>query len=156
MKTIQDHKDPSSTLDEDREGLTLLADTQCITCRTRPRPKCGRSECWTCIGRRRRNGDPEVVFIKRNPPGFVSYGLAHKRVKAARGRACDGVCVDCGAQGAEWSYAKTDPDQLISPQGYPYSLDVQQYVIRCVLHHRRQDARPRRPRNPTAEPRIAA
>jgi hypothetical protein len=100
----------------------------------------GRRICWTCIGRIRRNGDPTIVHIHRNAPGFISYGLTHKRIVREKGSAKLHTCA-CGEQAREWSYDHTDPDQLHSPQGYAYSVKAVHYLPRCWPCHRQFDRR---------------
>lgn len=122
---------------------------------------CGRPHealgfCVMHYARYKSNGDPLVRRTSgprpkgaANPKYLVgtdvNYWVAHRRVKAARGTASQFACVDCGNAAREWSYDKTDPEQLYgppkpgSPYIAPYSLDVQRYHPRCVPCHRWQD-----------------
>lgn len=72
----------------------------------------------------------------------VTYSGAHMRVRTRRGPASSHACVDCGGQAAQWSYDKSDPDEQYMISGdkkYPYSLDENRYVPRCVPCHRAFD-----------------
>lgn len=46
------------------------------------------------------------------PIGWISYAAAHSRIYATYGPASNHPCVDCGEQGAEWSYRGGDPDEF--------------------------------------------
>lgn len=70
---------------------------------------------------------------------IVEYTTAHARVARAKGKASEHACVDCGANGAYWSYDHTDPEELRSasvPSNPPYSLDIEHYEPRCVACHK--------------------
>ena len=75
----------------------------------------------------------------------VSYGGAHDRLERDRGRAKDHRCVDCGGRAAHWSYDHADPDELVSPEGFPYSLDGSHYEPRCNVCHALFDQARNRP-----------
>jgi hypothetical protein len=66
------------------------------------------------------------------------YHTAHNRVVAARGRAGDYDCEDCGSPAAHWSYDHRDLDERWSRLG-PYSLKREHYRPRCVSCHKRLD-----------------
>lgn len=106
--------------------------------------------------RRRRHGDP-LVFVHQSdrdlPRGDrhpnwtgrdATYRCAHQRVKRDRGPAKRSRCVDCGQAAAEWSYDGSDPAARHEEGKGHYSLDLERYVPRCVLCHRRFDAAARR------------
>lgn len=100
--------------------------------------------------RRRRHGDPLVVIAPADralPRGEdhhrwtgdeATYLEAHQRVRAIRGKARDHACVDCGGKAAQWSYNRACPNERQSELG-PYSVDVTQYVPRCISCHKRFD-----------------
>lgn len=67
---------------------------------------------------------------------IVGYYPAHRRVDRQRGRARNHDCADCGAPAAEWSYDRTDPDELVSPRGLTYSVKPEHYSPRCITCHR--------------------
>lgn len=71
----------------------------------------------------------------------IGYRAAHKRVAAKRSPAWVEVCADCGGAGEEWSYDGLDPDEIESPDGLAYSLDVDRYAARCKPCHRAYDRR---------------
>ena len=75
----------------------------------------------------------------------VSYGGAHDRLERDRCRAKDHRCVDCGGRAAHWSYDHADPDELVSPEGFPYSLDGSHYEPRCNVCHALFDQARNRP-----------
>lgn len=87
--------------------------------------------------RRRRHGDVLTVLTARKP--IVLYRAAHARVQAARGPAAAHPCTDCANPAEHWSYDHTDPDELRSDTGQPYSLDVGAYEPRCVPCHAKFD-----------------
>lgn len=102
--------------------------------------------------RRYRHGDPLYVADTRLP--LVKYRAAHARHQADQGKASSFACVDCGMQAHHWSYDHTDPDELWSDTGQPYSLDSSHYKPRCRSCHALADGtgwnqfsgpRPRRP-----------
>lgn len=66
----------------------------------------------------------------------VGYSAAHDRVRSDRGLASDHSCTDCGRAASHWSYDHTDPDELISSAGLPYSVDPKHYSPRCVPCHK--------------------
>lgn len=84
----------------------------------------------------RRNGHAGLLDT-RQPD--AKYRAAHSRIARDRGKACEHSCVDCGVQAQHWSYMHTDPDELMSDTGQPYSLDTSQYAPRCVPCHRAFD-----------------
>lgn len=79
----------------------------------------------------------------------VSYDGAHDRVRRARGRAHQFLCIDdCGRQAQEWSYRGGSDKELIGPTStgrgkeprlLPYSPDPADYEPRCIGCHRRYD-----------------
>jgi hypothetical protein len=93
--------------------------------------------CQTHYVRIWRNGDPSVVrtTVKEQP----AYRSAHARLTRKRGRASQFQCVDCPRRAHHWSYDGTDPNELKSPRGQTYSLDVSKYVPRCASCHMKHD-----------------
>ena len=85
-------------------------------------------------------GDPERKPRKARPD--VSYHHVHVRLRAERGRASDRLCEDgCGRQAKHWAYDHSDPDQLLSPEGWPYSTNPDNYWALCPSCHKRHDTR---------------
>ena len=69
-----------------------------------------------------------------------TYSTIHTRIRVARGPAKGHRCIDCGEQAEQWSYDHSDPDQLVSALGHPYSVDLDRYAPRCCSCHRTYDA----------------
>lgn len=69
----------------------------------------------------------------------AAYRTVHSRLTSRRGRASDYPCVDCGKPAQDWSYDNTDPDERTSPQGLPYSVDLDHYEPRCKPCHAKFD-----------------
>lgn len=69
----------------------------------------------------------------------VKYAAVHLRVQAAKGKASEHRCVDCGAQAQEWSYNNSGIKEQQDATGR-YSTDLDQYDPRCKPCHRRFDA----------------
>lgn len=77
----------------------------------------------------------------------VTYRTAHERIRIERGRAAEYQCADCDAPAAQWSYDKTDPDELRQPNSngwsgvteLVYSLDPYRYQPRCLSCHLKFD-----------------
>lgn len=97
-----------------------------------------RGLCSTHYMRWRKYGNPHTVLPNARWTGEnASYKAVHHRLNRTRGK--PGDCVDCGSQGKEWSYIGGDPDEKISEEGCPYSLDFTRYVPRCISCHRSHD-----------------
>lgn len=72
----------------------------------------------------------------------AKYSAVHNRLRRRRGAAADHACPICQAPGAEWSYDRSDPDQLVDEQtGFPYSADISRYWPLCRPCHYRIDRR---------------
>lgn len=76
----------------------------------------------------------------------VGYRAAHNRVRTAKGRAASYPCIDCGGTAREWSYNKTDPNELTESRTSSwgefqarYSLSPDFYEPRCKPCHTRFD-----------------
>lgn len=67
------------------------------------------------------------------------YRATHDRLQRDRGSASKHHCIDCGHQAQQWSYDHTDPFQLLSSDGLPYSTDPSHYQPRCVPCHKMYD-----------------
>lgn len=80
----------------------------------------------------RRNGTTELRDMCRPD---AKYRAAHSRIARDRGKAREHSCVDCGCQAQHWSYMHTDPCEMVSPTGQPYSLDPAHYEPRCAPCH---------------------
>ena len=116
-----------------------------------------RGKCWVCVcdcGRIRPVTRRELLRYPNPSCGdrrtharadVVSYGGAHDRLDRDHGLAKTHQCVDCNGPAAHWSYDHADPDELTSPEGYPYSLDAGHYEPRCSSCHARFDAARKRP-----------
>jgi hypothetical protein len=74
----------------------------------------------------------------------------HVAVVAARGKAAEHRCPECGAPADVWSYDNSDPRELTDPAtGSAYSPDPARYQPKCRSDQRRADwAHRRRDRPP--------
>lgn len=98
-----------------------------------------------------RHGSPDAVLPPGSPAGEshpsrrgerIKIKAAHERVKAAKGRAAEHDCTDCGGPALHWSYNHLDPHELRDPvSGAPYSPRPEYYEPRCVSCHKRFDLR---------------
>jgi len=88
--------------------------------------------CETHYYRIRRNGHLNTLDT-RLP--VVTYRSAHSRLTRERGKASEQTCVDCNGRAHHWSYDHTDPNELTSPEGQPYSLKLTCYAPRCASCH---------------------
>jgi len=97
--------------------------------------KTGRTRSCGCL-----QVDRQIETHTRETAGV---GQAHARVVAAKGKAKEHACVDCGAPACDWSYDGLDPDELVQvgrwDNGRRYSLNVAHYHPRCRTCHRRYD-----------------
>ena len=92
-------------------------------------------------------GSPWAGGTFRNIRGgkYATYDQAHRRLLAARGKAADNDCVDCGGPAAEWSYNNSGISEVTGMRRRKpatYSLDMDQYDPRCVTCHRLFDDNP--------------
>lgn len=70
----------------------------------------------------------------------AGYSAAHDRLRTDMGQASTHPCTDCGQRALHWSYNHTAGDnERIGSDGYPYSLDADDYSPRCVPCHKRYD-----------------
>ena len=71
--------------------------------------------------------------------GVKAYNSAHARVRVARGKASEHVCIDCGGTARDWSLRHGVEVQIQAggeKDGCAYSLDVNDYDPRCDPCHR--------------------
>lgn len=76
---------------------------------------------------------------------YATYLAMHKRVYAAKGRAAEHDCVDCGGEAREWSYNNSGVGEVEgdhAARARKYSMDVNQYEPRCCSCHRAFDEHP--------------
>lgn len=103
--------------------------------------------CWAHYGRWRKWGDPYYEEIPRGADHVgwvgdaVGYSGAHDRVRVAYGPARNHNCVGCGGSATDWAYDHADRDEVLSPEGWPYSLSIDHYQPMCRTCHVRLDAR---------------
>jgi hypothetical protein len=73
----------------------------------------------------------------------VRYARAHEHIYAAKGKASEHACVDCGQPAAHWSYDGNDSDELTEAggrnDGRRYSLKPEHYNPRCHGCHVKHD-----------------
>lgn len=139
-----------------RRGLDLTAPVRVVTAGGKPctaegcdRRAVGRGLCRMHLSRWRRHGDPHVTLRdwgQGKTAAVVSYGGAHRRVSAAKGRAREHECVSCGRRAAHWAYMGTDPDELTeemvvrgNPHRLTYSMDPEHYRPMCQGCHQALD-----------------
>lgn len=73
---------------------------------------------------------------------YPAYSTAHRRVRAARGKAFEFRCIDCGGVAEEWSYNHRDPNpltEIIRGREVHYSANVENYDPRCRSCHQEFD-----------------
>lgn len=97
-------------------------------------------QCCKAIDAARRPNVPTPLPVN-------TYAAVHSRLPSLTGQLCR-----CGEAAEEWSYDHTDPDELTSERGLPYSLDREHYRPMCRRCHRKYDADYRTETN-TARPR---
>jgi hypothetical protein len=104
----------------------------------------GNGLCQRHYHRVRRHGDPSIVKTPKRYSGSdnpnwagddVSYDGMHYRLRSQLGLASAYEC-PCGAQAAEWAYQHGCPDERISDQGFPYSLNPDEYLAQCQSCHK--------------------
>lgn len=93
---------------------------------------CGRGQC-SGMTRLAGPGHP----LRHEVP---TYAAVHQQMRRDYGPASNYMCVDCRVSGArEWSYAGTDPNELVSEDGLPYSREPGFYQPRCKSCHTTYD-----------------
>lgn len=108
-----------------------------------------RGYCSTHWRRLVNYGDPDRSKVMPSGPQHwnwsganIDYKGAHRRIYRKRGAAKAHACVQCGAAARHWAYDHTDPAELTSPAGWPYSLDPMRYQPMCALCHKAFDGAP--------------
>lgn len=110
------------------------------------RPHKAKGLCNMHLLRWERTGSPHIVRPS-NPRGAahqrwcgdnITYGGAHRRLRAQRGSASNCDCRECGAPAADWAYTHNDPNEKVATEG-PYSTDPNRYVPMCKSCHKRFD-----------------
>lgn len=109
--------------------------------------------CEKHYSRLKRWGDPALVKRPGGKPGQgvgadnpawkgdeVGYQAVHVRLRSQRGSASALTC-PCGAPAAQWAYDHADPEELRSPEGYPYSVNLDRYAALCVPCHMALDGK---------------
>ena len=96
--------------------------------------------CHMHYTRRWRHGSVDVLRVPTRSDQ-ITYRAAHQRITTDRGPARVQPCVDCGSRAHHWSYMHTDPGEMRSPGGQPFSLDPAHYEPRCASCHARFDDR---------------
>lgn len=107
------------------------------------RPAEGRGWCNAHYLRWRATGDPLTPLLEHAPAwrgDAVGYSGLHRRLRKARGRVSELVCVECGNPAQHWAYDHADPDEKFDAQrGLPFSTDLDRYQPMCQPCHRRFD-----------------
>lgn len=92
----------------------------------------------------RYNGDPTALVKPR--VGRLTYNTAHYRVYAARGKAAEQGCVDCGSQAEHWSFTRSCPDSSSDTMPWngkdvrvEYCGHPEHYEARCRSCHTAYD-----------------
>lgn len=75
---------------------------------------------------------------------MTSYRSAHRKVYAAKGRASDLTCVECGSPAYDWAYDGRDPEERRGSNGagrpeLAYSMNPDHYEPKCRPCHLRGD-----------------
>lgn len=101
--------------------------------------------CITHLRRKRKGGTVDYLAPRKKGGDNhawrgdkVGYTSAHQRVYRARGKARDQLCV-CGRKASHWAYQHSDPRELRTPKGLPYSADPGHYAAMCVSCHKLMD-----------------
>lgn len=76
---------------------------------------------------------------RATPSRPLTYLEAHLAVKAARGKASDYPCAECGDPARDWAYQHEGEPEAFSETGAPYSTDVNAYAPMCRGCHVRYD-----------------
>lgn len=71
----------------------------------------------------------------------ITFGAAHDRVRAVRGRAAEHACIGCGETAKDWALSRDAEATRVAPNGRRYSLDVEDYAAMCRTCHVRYDKR---------------
>lgn len=105
------------------------------------KPHLANGLCAMHRSRLRRQGELGGPDAQWEWKDYVSYQLAHKRMREQRGRAAEYPCTHCDTAAEHWAYDHGDPGHLICPDtGCAYSLDMSHYIPLCVPCHGKFDA----------------
>lgn len=90
---------------------------------------------------RRRSGKRDQVGALNDAwkGADVGYAAAHYRLRSWRGEPSTMLCIDCGLQAHEWSYARGSTSERVDHRGCSYSTDVTDYDPRCKSCHTAYD-----------------
>lgn len=115
------------------------------------RPHDSKGYCGMHSQRVRRYGDPHHLegpsdlrgaFGESHPSwrgDDITYSAAHDRVEKQRGKAREWMCAFCAVPAEGWAYTHDDPEEKVSPEGWPYSLDSDRYIPLCQSCHKELD-----------------
>lgn len=114
----------------------LLMAERPVTCTSDgcDKPRTRRLYCRMHEERVRRHGDPDANR-QRQRGTTATYRSAHTWVAKDRGKAAGYDCAHCDGQAKQWAYDHGDPAELLSSEGYPYSLDTSRYIPLCLPCH---------------------
>lgn len=99
----------------------------------------GSGYCEMHLQRIRKRGTLELPPHHMWIGNAARYSTVHQRIRRAKGKAADHLCVLCGGPASQWAYDHADPDEQMSDDGRPYRLDLDRYRPMCALCHRRFD-----------------
>lgn len=109
-----------------------------------PQPHHAQGYCRKHYLRWKRTEGQRVLDHQRWPRmDEVGYHAVHKRLWRDIGHPTTLPCVDCGSEGAEWSYVGDCPDeqrQTLRGVNMAYCTHPDHYSVRCVTCHKRYDA----------------
>lgn len=100
-----------------------------------------------------KHGDPNITMSGRplgstgshwkEKKALVGYRAVHHRLAIEIGLARQFPCIDCGNEGEEWSFEIEQATDILYGRDYeegkPYSLDLNDYAVRCKRCHRNKD-----------------
>ena len=104
-------------------------------------PNKGHRYCGTHYQRFKSHGDAGFISdqLGENNPGWsgerVGYYGMHKRTRQIRGSAKAHPCSHCDGKAEQWAYDHADSREVISVEGFPYSIDPMHYFPLCIPCH---------------------